>query len=481
MNTDYVNFDTDKERLSKDKENNSAVQEDEFHYDEHTPYLDIIIELLYLSSPLIFMYATHMIWSTLIYYNISDRPIYITEGKSIIFVYYYTIMVGMIWGFAIGFEIKGSRAYGAMDFNEIYNLLSSNITFYTYFCAILMLLSVTLVPYLFSFLPFHPLAIDNFKSEMLFLIFTYPMVVVICLLGRLSNMLQRNHILNYATLYSLIVQIIGSWFFMSYLEMDSYGMGCTFLCTYFTKAVVIVRDFYIEVPQGIDVFKTKFMNICSSYVLENFYFSIFPALNVLVVLLSAEINSYIGLLVDDLTFTTLCIYFNVYSIIALVFEAIGNSMTILVSYSIGKNNHALAWKIWKASIRIVIPSLIVICIIIKLFSKNIFSLFSTDENFQKLANDHSTYLVVSLFFAGFHYVLSEFIITCGHMKFPFIVSLVLRFGFHMIVTTILVLFLKGGMGIILTNWIIAQVISIIIFSWKIYSINKNGIHIQKAD
>ena len=122
-----------------------------------------------------------------------------------------------------------------------------------------------------------------------------------------------------------------------------------------------------------------------------------------------------------------------------------NSMTILVSYSIGKDNHALAWKVWKATLRIVFPSALAISLLIYFFSEQLFIMYSQDIDFQRLAVKYSDLLCISLFLAGIHYVLSEFIITCGYMKFPFIVSLIMRFGFHMTLTPVIIL--KYGYGI----------------------------------
>lgn len=489
MSADYINFDIDNKEKEiivqqqqhkvKDIDTNLEII-DEYHMDKATSYLSIISKVLYLASPIIFMYFCHMIWSTLIYANVSDRPLYIIEGKSIVFIYYYTIVIGVIWGFSIGFEIKGSRAYGAGDYNAIYNLISYTFAFYVIFIVILIILSNTIVPIIIQRLPFKEIAVDNFRSEMLVLSLTFPLIAVICLLGRLSNMLQRNHILNYASLYSLIVQIFGSWLFMNYLQCDSYGMGLTFLFTYITKAIVIIRDFIIEKPQGFEIlnFNWNFIKVLKESrkeVVDMFNFSLFPTLNVMVILLSSEINSYIGLIISNLTFTTLCIYFNIYSIIALIFEAIGNSMTILVSYAIGKEDYEFAWKVWKGSVRIVVPTIIVIVILIRIFSKEILSLYSIDPDFQILAYSQINKLCISLVLASFHYVLSEFIITCGYLKFPFYISLLLRFGFHMIYTTYLIVNYQAGLSTILTNWIIAQFISLIIFLIKIFHIYYIGI------
>lgn len=462
-----------------DAETREEIPVDEFNisYKDSTNW-EIIERLLYLSVPLIFMYITHIFWATLIYYNISSAPLFITEGKSILFLYYYTILIGIIWGFSIGFEIRGSRAYGARDTKEIYLLLSSNVSFYLYFVIFLIVISNTIVPYVIGLFPFYEGSVANFKSEILLLSVTFPLIAIVCILGRLSNMLQRNHILNYATLYALITQIIGSYLFMNYLQLDSYGMGLTFICTYIVKTGVILRDFLIEIPQGIDIRKIQIMKINSEIIIDNFYFALFPALNGVAVMISSEVNSYVALSLGDVEFTIFSVYFNIFSLITNLYEAIANSTTILASYAVGKRDNDLAWKIWYQALKIIFPSSLVISVLINIFAGKVFLLYSTDEVFLEEAYKNSNLFSVVIFLGAFHHILTDFIMLAGFGSYPFKVNLVLKFGLQFCGSLILIKFFGFKSSGILYMWIITQLLSILIYSFKLYSIKKEGIHVK---
>lgn len=451
----------------------------EYNLTIKSSYNLIAKKLIYLASPILFMYVSHMIWSTLTYYNIRSRPVYITEGKSILFIYYYSIIIGLFWAFSIGFEIKGSKAFGEKNITELYRLISANFSMYVYIVIVLIIISNTLIPYLLTFLPFNSLSVSNFKSEMLLLSLTYPMIASIALLGRIVNMLQRNSILNYATFYSLIVQIFASWFFMNYLEMDNYGMGCAFLVTYFVKSFVIIKDVIKLEPHGIKLSKVNFFefNIFKDncYILKLIFFNLFPAFNCLIILISGEVCTFSGILIDDNTFTMLSIYFNIYNISALLFESIANSMTILISYSLGKKDEFLAWKIWKSCFRVFIPVAIGLTMLLYVFHIFIFKLYTNDISLNLLADYNCIYLCITIVLSGIHYLLSEFIIVSGYIKFPPLVALILRLGVFVALVIITVNYLNYNVNAILLSWICVQFLTLVIYTIKIYYIKKKGI------
>lgn len=463
----------------KDSDSEKGINSDEIKLNGQSSNFEIISHILILSGPLIFGFVTYMLYSTLIYYSVSHMSLQVTEGKAILFIYYYTFSISAIWGFSTGFEIRGSSAFGNGDKREIERLLNLNYNMLMYISLFLMFFSTVVAKRVFSLLPFHPAALENFQSEIYLLSLTFPLLSVLSLLSRLGSLLQRNAVQLKAQIAAFIVFTFCSLYFIKYLDMQSYGMGLTYLITYMVFVLFLASDFYFHKPHGINVFTFKFCGLFDPQLKENFNFSLLPALNYIIVVLSAELNSYIALIISDLDFTVISIYFNIYSVTTQFFEALGNSMTIFLSYFRGQKNEQMIWRVWKITALMSLAFSAFIAMIFYRFSEQIFYLYSKDQSFNSLANKFSDVLALVIIFGGLHFSFSEFILVVGYPSFTTLTALILRFGVQLVLSFVLLYFYGYGIQTLLVIWLIVQVLSLLIFGLKIYRIKKYGLQLKE--
>lgn len=437
--------------------------------------ISIANKIISFASPIIFSFMAYILWSSLVYYCVRTRSIEITEGKAILFMYYYTIVTSIFWGFSIGFEIKGSQAYGSNDKEKIEKLLASNYTIYIILCLFFMILSIFIAPYLVSKLSLSKLAINNFTTEIRLLAFTFPQISFLYIMFRLGNLLQRNKIQNKALVISSIVHVFACLLFIKYLEIDDYGMGLSYFCTYTTYMLIILKDFNDNKPLGINLLSIKPLSPLDPLVISDFIFTSFPAVNYIILLATLEINSLLSLYKSNLDFTVMSIYINIFNLTFELFDALSNSMTILLSYYIGKKDEEILWKIFKITLLLCLLFAFVICTIFYVFSDHVFLLFSQDPAFNILSNKYSNYLICIIFISSCQFVLSEFILVCGFNSFPAITTIILRLGFQIVLGIILIYYFKYGLEVLIALWLIATVISVIIYVLKVMKIKMIGI------
>lgn len=460
--------------------NESTISSHSININSNSSNSDILFKLFSLASPLIFGFLSYILWSSLVYYCVSTRSIEITEGKAILFMYYYTIIISIFWGYSIGFEIKGSQAFGINNKKEIEKLLAANYTIYMFICSFFMFISIFVAPYVISKLPFNLIAIENFKTEIRLLAFTFPQLSLLCIMSRLGNLLQRNMIFNKAIFISSIIHVLGCFIFIKWLEFDSYGMGLSYFCTYTVNTYIILKDFVDYKPLGIEIFSIKPLSPFDPYVISNFIYTTFPAMNYFILLISLEINSLLSLSISNLDFTVMSIFINIYAIISQLFEAITNAMTILISYFVGRKNEFLIWRIWKITVILSIVLASSICGVFYIFSENIFLLFSRDQSFGVIANYYSNYLIGIILIGSWHFVFSEFILVCGYTSFPAKTSIILRLGIQLLIGVLLIFYFALELNSLMILWLIVTISSVLTFVLKVLMIKLKGIDMNIA-
>lgn len=505
---------------------------------------DIQKSLVNIALPIVFGFVQYLILSTFIFYCVSNRNIEITEGKSILFIYYYTISISLLWSLSIGYEIKGSNLFGKL--NDIKNnvnlsdnikLMKSNVilrkinkltasvfVIYFYTNILLIIFSIFIAPIIVRKLPFSTQATSNFSTEIILLSFTFPQLSLLTIIMKIVNLLQNNSILNFSNFVSTIVHIIVSYIILRQLRIDAYGMGISYFCTYTVNSIILLINYQYSNNYGIDLFKilksTNFLSIFklknknksnkvnktneesfnysnseysldvdiygfelnAKYIFNNLKFSFYPAINMLIIIISSECNTYTSILISNLDFTVMSVYFNLFGLLSQFFEALSNSMIVLISYFIGKYNEKMIWRIFYQTIKIALIVNVFLVFFLYLNCNFIFYYFYSNQiTFVKIANSGSLIFTFILFFANLNFPLSEFIIVTGYKRFAVYNSIFIRLGLQLFVNFILVYFFNYGLTSIMRIWLLTQISTMLVLLTKIFIIKKNKINLKLAN
>lgn len=314
----------------------------------YAKYLKVSKQLIVLSLPLVISFLFYILQSSLIYYCVSHRSIDITEGKSIVFLYFYTFLASLFWACSVGFEIKGCKYHGSNNYIELKNLVLANNTYFFILTIAIMVFSFFAVPPLTGLMPINEVVLRNFTSEIRFIsIFTIPVISALSVLIKFANVFQMNKIINQGVFLSFIVHVIFALLFVKYLEIDSVGLGLTYLLscgTYLLFMIIKIKSTLKEksrvnpeLKEIIEImgFSLKGLGFCDKRVYEAFKFSLNPMFNYMIIVLSFEVMTYIAMIISDVEFTVMSCYLNLYNLMAQIFEAFSNSSNILIAFNLG--------------------------------------------------------------------------------------------------------------------------------------------------
>lgn len=445
-------------KINKTEENKPNLQ-----FDSTTTNKEILVRLINLSIPLIVSFVLFFLNQSVVFYCVRDRPL-ITEAKSLLYIYYYTLSILLLWGFSVGLEINGSKAIGENDMRRLRLIISSYYTIFILLTLLIFSISYFLTPFLIVLIPCNQLVKDNFLSEIKVLSFSFPLIAISCLLGRLANIYQKNSLLIKLTVISSIINNFSCIIIIKILKIDNYGLGiCQFISNFVYTSLFIIDIIRYKPFHEIDVFSIKPLWITSPIILQEFKFSGLTALNYILVTVTSEFICYIGLYISEVHFVVLSIYINIFNVIDQVFEALSNAMTILTSLYYGKNDFSMVWRIWKVCVVLIGLVGISICLLLYIFSEEILYLFTNDNEIYSMTKEYILYLVITIIIRSFHFPFSEIILVFGYASYLFVTNFLIRVSFLVVGCSVLVIFFKYEIICILIIWIVSFIVSDLVF------------------
>lgn len=468
----------------------NKIEEDKpsLQFDSTTTNKEILGRLVNLSIPLIVSFVLFFLNQSVVFYCVRDRPL-ITEAKSLLYIYYYTLSILLLWGFSVGLEINGSKAIGENDMSKLRLIISSYYTIFIFLTIVLFSISYFITPFLIVLIPCNPLVKENFLSEIKVLSFSFPFIAISCLLGRLANVYQKNSLLIKLTVISSIFNNISCIIIIKILKIDNYGLGiCQFISNFVYTSLFLIDIIRYKPFHEIDLFSIKPLWITCPSIFHEFKFSGLTAINYILVTVTSEFICYIGLYISEVHFVVLSIYINIFNVIDQVFEALSNGMTILTSLYYGKNDFPMVWRIWKVCVVLIGLVGISICLLLYVFSEEILYLFTNDNEIYSMTKEYISYLVVTILIRSFHFPFSEIILVFGYASYLFVTNFLIRISFLVVGCSVLVIIFKYGVLCILLVWIVSFIVSDLVFIIIIQRIcftntdkNKDGSEYMKIE
>lgn len=428
---------------------------------EEESYPAIIWHLIKLAIPLVLTFISLSLLATFMFYLLRESPLYVTEGFSLLLLYFNCFIVGIFWGSSFGLQILGADAYGKNKNKKVNEYLHQSI-----FCTFVLSIAVTLfsvfvVPKILTLLSPDPKALAVFTVLIKSFSFCIPCFAMFQSFLRLANIFQSTNVCFLSTVMGCVLQGLVAYFLFTYLDLGVTSIGIGYISNFLYCLVFFLIYFYYFNNPDDRLTKFSLDNIHYKGIFKQIKYAAFPMLNYLMFLMSCEFVSFFGFVIDDIHFTVLTVYMNILSVIVVISEAISASMSSCISFELAKRNYSTVNKIFNASFLISVLVQILLIGGILIFPNNVLSVFSVDPNFIAVANDNIRLFCVAISLNSFHFIFCEYIICCGNHSLPFYSLLVgkyiIQFGGCLILTP-----LFGFSGII-SSMIIGQIACILIF------------------
>lgn len=262
-------------------------------------------------------------------------------------------------------------------------------------------------------------------------------------------------------LYGLVAHLISLIFFSTIVNLTIARIGLSYFFNFLTNFIFLFHFYSNNNPNNILLPWSKEALTDWNGLLYQLKLGFYPFFNYIFFMGSLEAISGFGLLINDISFTVLTIYMNILSIIIVMSEAVGNTMSLLSAYFIGKRNGEMLKMVLKTSLGIstVIQLFFIGCLTI--FPEQILSIYSTDIEFLKMGVENINYFAVVVSFNSYHFVPAEFIVVFGNQSIPLYAVVlgkyICQFGGALL--------LSGSMGLkgILISMIIGQGVCLLVF------------------
>lgn len=487
-------------------------------------YIKTITRIITVAIPLVLTFICLSLLATFMFYLLSFEPIQMTEGYSLCLLYFNCIIIGIFWGGTLGYQILGAQALGSKKYNLL-TAYHYQILFISTFGGIFMaLISVFLVPKLISLMNPDVIALEYFNS--LIISFSIAVIFFSLFQAnmRLATILKNTFVCLYSSFIGCIIQGVVAYvlFYNFNMGISSIGIGytinfvyCLLFFSYYNRRKApenykkssnedyrLLPSSNYNIAQSINnrkytnnstkentysillkknlnnknnstneeeilpskiikPFTFRYIKLCG--IIKLLKFGAFPLANYLLFLVSIETVSFLGYLVDDITFTVLTILMNILSVIVVISEAISCAMTSIISDNLGnkKNLRKMPFQnLYSALIISIIVQIIMIGSLI-VFPNAILSIFSKDKEFLSIAHSAIYLFSVAISLNSFHFLFAEFIIVFGNHKLPFYALLIGKYLVQIGCALILIPYLKL-IGIILAM-ILGQSVCLIIF------------------
>lgn len=430
----------------------------------------LILEIVALAFPICISFIVESISTSVTYYFVRNESIHITESLSITRFYLNCFMIGFYWGGSFGFLIIASKVYGSNDIKALEVKIQNYFGLTLLFSILLSVISWFYAPLFGKLLSSNPTVIVDFTTQIKCISTVIPFYGLYVAYYRIAMTMQNSIIILKSTLLTLVVHII-SLIFSSMLNFSAnYVIGLSYIFNYTSSLILFIL--FVKSSDKCFEIKWKIKTMFSfKGMLDITKEGIYPFLNYNILLLSIELVSGLGLFINELNFTLLCILINILVLASVSSEGIASAMSTLISYANGKNAPQEILKIFEVGLLLTFILQLLYFIGMSWYFNEILSIFSLDPDFLLLASDYRLIYSTLLFLNGFLYAPSEMIVVLGNQSVPFYTIIIGKFVFQF--GGCLLFKHNLNLQVILIFMILGQVICLLIFAYHIVQLIRN--------
>lgn len=428
-------------------------------------YIHLGLIISKLSFPLFMTFCALSFNSCLAFFSLRYESIFVTEGFSITSLYFNCLVVGTFWGGSLGFQISGSQAFGEKKKNDVADYFQHSVSLTLFSSIIFTLLTFILSPMLISLMTSEHEVIESFTFFIRSYSLTIPLWSVTQIYNRLSLITQNPDLCLYASWYGVASHAICLLLFNYSLGYVKAAVGFSYTINFSVNFIYFWLYYKKNNPFGILKPWSKEIMMNWDGLLFQLKLGVFPFFNYIFYMGSLEFVALLGLLIDDINFTVLTIYMNILAIIVVMSEALGNSMSMLSSFFIGKRNGSMLRKVYYTSLGLSTILQLVFIFIMIVFSESILGLYSSNKEFIRLGTENIYWFAAVISLNSYHFVPSEFIIVFGNQSISIYSCLIGKYVCQFGLALILIgkYKLKG----VMIGMIFGQIVCLLIFAFYI--------------
>lgn len=497
---------------SSDKNNAFQQQNMLTHHDDHhdKTYLYLLQKSITLSIPILFNCLIYFSLISIVYYfsNRSDQRI--TESISFINIYYNLVLISILDGWIIPFEIEASSLYAKKNFKKLVNAFQILVIFTAFNSLVIIILNYFFINKIIELLISDVETQEEFLRFFNILINSVFFFSQYLILYRLSNVIHKNFISLLANLFALLSQFYFSSFFISKLGLGNTGAGLSYCCTnfvyfltmfiyyilfknnYFQKlafanlrsstSMMFNSIFYnnsqlnLEEKELQDAIPSRlfdFSNLDLSYFLYyiNYGFPIF--LQYILAWFGVEAIGFIALYSGAEDFTMFSIFTSYSNVLKVMGLAIGNTSYVLTRFYLGKNDEKSIWKLFVITTCILMLLNTVTCGFSYIYRNEILHIYTNNSYLIFIGDKSFVLLILMITTQSLSTAVRLFLVALGWVNQVLIVVIIGPFFIQCGLSFILMEYYKMGLYGICLGVVIGQSLMFVVFCLFVYLIYRD--------
>lgn len=379
------------------------------------------------------------------------------EALSSFTTVYNILVFGLAWALSQGYGFIAAQYASSKDYVSL-GKLTNKVLFINFFLGIMFgLFSFFLLAPIFATILSNPEAIKhiNYLWKYFSIGITPHMLQVVLL--RYFCAVEKNSTLIYASVVSLVTQVIFMLIFILGFNDIDLGVGLSFsLGNYGLLATnLIIYLKYNPYPEVLikPTFKDIFEGMLS-YIL----YALGPGSIIFLNIFSYQISTLLATIQSDKVYATMGLLQNALNFTFLINEAVTSAGNVLINFSIGEKNKKKLVKSFLITFIFIFMYTFVVCILLVFFNYNIYSIFTNSYTVLNEAKKLNKLFVILFFLFAFHNLLSETLTALGEKLIPNLTTILGRYIIVIGLSLILIKVFNYGDSSIYLASIVAQII-----------------------